>query len=101
MKKKNNNNRYYCHRMQTSGYIDGKTLYVYWNNIESVYSDKYARRLAEVYNYRLQLTFLENHKCIYCGCTDLDCSQCIKETGKPCSWANEEKTICTACVDSK
>lgn len=36
--------------------------------------------------------------CISCGCTDRDCSECIKRWGKPCSWANTERTLCTACV---
>lgn len=38
--------------------------------------------------------------CIHCGCTDYDCSQCIERTGTPCYWANQEQTICSACVDT-
>jgi hypothetical protein len=34
--------------------------------------------------------------CRACGCTDLDCRQCIKETGKPCFWVEED--LCSACV---
>lgn len=37
--------------------------------------------------------------CEKCGCTDSDCSGCIERTGMSCSWANEEKTICSACVE--
>jgi len=35
--------------------------------------------------------------CKYCGCTDTDCSGCIKKTGNPCYWIDKEKTICSAC----
>lgn len=37
-------------------------------------------------------------KCAECGCTDDDCSQCIEKTGAPCYWANDEKTLCSACT---
>ncbi len=36
-------------------------------------------------------------KCRVCGCTDDDCSQCIEATGEPCSWANEDHTLCSRC----
>lgn len=36
-----------------------------------------------------------NWKCKVCGCTDLDCSQCIKVTGKPCTWVEYE--LCSRC----
>ncbi len=34
--------------------------------------------------------FEETRTCRTCGCTDLDCSQCIAATGEPCHWAEEE-----------
>jgi hypothetical protein len=34
-------------------------------------------------------------RCRICGCTDLDCSQCIAKTGSPCSWV--EADLCSAC----
>lgn len=37
-------------------------------------------------------------RCWVCGCMEDDCRPCIERTGVPCSWANEEHTICTACV---
>jgi hypothetical protein len=37
-------------------------------------------------------------RCRVCGCTDLDCRECIERTGEPCSWANKEQTLCTACA---
>jgi hypothetical protein len=37
-------------------------------------------------------------QCQVCHCTDLDCSGCIERTGAPCSWANDERTLCTACA---
>ena len=33
--------------------------------------------------------------CRACGCTDADCSDCIRLTGAPCSWA--EPDLCSAC----
>lgn len=41
----------------------------------------------------------QENTCEKCGCTDSDCSGCIARTGKSCSWANEEKTLCTACEE--
>jgi hypothetical protein len=38
--------------------------------------------------------------CQVCGCTDLDCSQCIKKTGKPCHWVDKKHTLCSACADN-
>lgn len=35
--------------------------------------------------------------CRVCGCTAADCSQCIKKTGSPCHWI--EQDLCSACVD--
>lgn len=39
--------------------------------------------------------------CEKCGCTDLDCGGCIARTGNPCSWANAEHTLCSACTKPK
>lgn len=36
--------------------------------------------------------------CRVCGCTDNDCRQCIKKTGKPCTWI--EQDLCSACGDA-
>lgn len=33
--------------------------------------------------------------CRVCGCTDLNCEQCVDRTGGPCSWAAED--LCSAC----
>ena len=35
-------------------------------------------------------------KCRECGCTDLDCSQCIEKTGSPCYWIRDD--LCSACL---
>jgi hypothetical protein len=35
-------------------------------------------------------------RCKKCGCTELDCSQCIEKTGEPCYWVKED--LCSACV---
>jgi len=34
--------------------------------------------------------------CRRCGCTDTDCSKCIKRIGRPCYWVTED--LCSACV---
>lgn len=34
--------------------------------------------------------------CEQCGCTDADCSQCIKRTGMPCFWVRP--MLCSACA---
>ncbi len=39
---------------------------------------------------------VEVRKCRVCGCTDDDCSQCIKKTGEPCHWVEDD--LCSACV---
>jgi hypothetical protein len=36
--------------------------------------------------------------CRVCGCTELDCRQCIERTGAPCSWVDAARTLCTACI---
>lgn len=33
--------------------------------------------------------------CRVCGCKDNDCRQCIKKTGQPCTWV--ENDLCSAC----
>ena len=35
--------------------------------------------------------------CITCGCTDNDCSKCIKRTKLRCTWV--KPGVCSACVD--
>ncbi len=35
--------------------------------------------------------------CRICACTDQDCRHCEKLHGKPCGWANHERTLCTSC----
>lgn len=37
-------------------------------------------------------------RCRCCGCTDEDCRGCIERTGEPCGWADESRTLCTACL---
>lgn len=35
-------------------------------------------------------------RCRVCGCNEIDCSNCIKRTGEPCSWPEED--LCSACI---
>ena len=50
------------------------------------------------------IDFIEKHTadqwaCRQCGCTDIDCSGCIKRTGEPCHWV--ERDLCSACADKR
>lgn len=36
--------------------------------------------------------------CRLCKCTDQDCLLCIRRTGYPCSWVNDEHTFCSSCL---
>jgi ParB/RepB/Spo0J family partition protein len=36
--------------------------------------------------------------CRICGCTELNCPQCIEAAGEACQWADGSRTICTRCV---
>lgn len=38
-------------------------------------------------------------KCRVCGCTDNNCAQCIRLTGSPCHWVEED--LCSACVPQR
>ncbi len=40
----------------------------------------------------------KKQKCRICGCTEDDCSQCIRITGQPCHWVEED--LCSACQDA-
>ncbi len=40
----------------------------------------------------------QDQKCRVCGCTEDDCSKCIKLTGHPCHWVEED--LCSACADA-
>ena len=37
--------------------------------------------------------------CRMCGCTDLDCSDCVQRTGEPCYWV--EPDLCSACATGR
>ena len=39
----------------------------------------------------------KERKCRVCGCTEVDCSQCIEKTGEPCHWVEED--LCSACQE--
>ncbi len=39
----------------------------------------------------------EKQTCRQCGCTDDDCSQCVKAQGRPCCWV--EPDLCSRCRD--
>lgn len=36
-------------------------------------------------------------QCRVCGCTEDNCSQCIKKTGNPCHWVEDD--LCSACKE--
>ena len=35
-------------------------------------------------------------RCRECGCTESNCAHCIKRTGQPCTWVEED--LCSACA---
>lgn len=37
--------------------------------------------------------------CRECGCTDLDCSDCLERTGVPCHWVGDD--LCSACTETE
>lgn len=41
----------------------------------------------------------EEPRCRECGCTENDCSYCIKRTGQPCTWVEED--LCSACASEQ
>ncbi len=42
--------------------------------------------------------FPDPRACRRCGCTEEDCSGCIRRTGEPCYWVAHD--LCSACVES-
>lgn len=58
-----------------------------------------TRKLAEALTLLLPLAPATRRKCRVCGCTDHDCRQCIKKTGEPCHWVEED--LCSACEDRR
>lgn len=63
--------------------------------ISSIDLPKDVRKALGLPDY---IDMADEGKCVECGCTDDDCSQCIEKTGAPCYWANDEKTLCSACI---
>lgn len=43
------------------------------------------------------ITWLLRGICQFCGCTDIDCSQCVAAQGDPCYWVDRDHTICSRC----
>lgn len=37
-------------------------------------------------------------QCRVCGCSDLDCRQCVEKTGRACTWVEDD--LCSACLPS-
>jgi hypothetical protein len=40
---------------------------------------------------------LEIRRCRKCGCTDVNCEQCVEKTGDACHWVEDD--LCSACVN--
>lgn len=64
------------------GYMHGRT-----NQIKAETFPRY---------YELEAELLAVRRCRKCGCSDDDCSGCVKRTGAPCHWV--EPDLCSACV---
>ena len=52
---------------------------------------------TKLYSCHWEQTNYMERKCRICGCTDNDCRQCIKKTGNPCWWVEED--LCSACQE--
>lgn len=52
---------------------------------------------CEEYDMPMNKIVVKVGKCKVCGCTDHDCSQCIKAEGWPCDWVDETHDLCTRC----
>jgi hypothetical protein len=67
------------------------------------FGDEEEMELAsEMLNEIESQMFLESlTKCRVCGCTELDCTQCIEKDGHPCHWVQDD--LCSSCqnVDEK
>jgi hypothetical protein len=48
-----------------------------------------------VYHNVQDMQKLGERACRVCGCTDLDCRQCIEATGYPCHWIEDD--LCSRC----
>jgi len=60
-----------------------------------------TQSLEKTYTGHSKLETSEETKgrvCRICACTDDNCSMCIKLTGQPCHWV--EENLCSACVDA-
>jgi hypothetical protein len=48
---------------------------------------------------QMPLTASMIRQCRVCGCTDDDCTECIRRTGRPCVWV--AGNLCSACQPVK
>lgn len=56
--------------------------------------DAAAAVVIEQLLHRLEVNQVAS--CRVCGCTNGDCSQCVKKTGRPCHWV--KPNLCSACA---
>ena len=72
------------------------------NEVQQTHTSNYKKGGAiERAIQRMEEAELKNNaeqKCRICGCTDSDCRKCIKLTGKPCHWVEDD--LCSACADA-
>ena len=54
-----------------------------------------AQLFAAAHGPSPRRTAAPERRCDGCGCTDLDCRQCIKRTGMACHWIGPNR--CSAC----
>jgi hypothetical protein len=74
-------------RISSQG-VDGKLEHYDTAEIATFHSlDDALRHMAKTCNPA---------RCRVCGCTDEDCSQCVENTGTPCSWVAPD--LCSACA---
>ncbi len=58
-------------------------------------SDEHIAAVKECYKVLKVERAKHPRTCRVCGCTDDNCSECVKRTGKPCHWV--EADLCSAC----
>lgn len=75
---------------------DAEDLEAILDIIEGFYHDPVARETnKDLIIDQVIISIDALRTCRVCGCTDDDCSQCIKASGEPCHWAEDD--LCSRC----
>ena len=80
----------WLHKLTQLGYAKNIVFMTHTSDLVQGYYDSGKTPAAALAEYMEQA-------CRICGCTNEDCSQCLKKTGAPCHWVAPD--LCSACVD--